>query len=128
MFSFLWFLGTSVFPDIVFQSDFFVSRLRKSPAHPRPPPRPPPRRAPQILRNDGLLRPLIVTTVDRLDLVMGLMGAQVGLDCVRFCLDWVDLGLGWNGLGLMGAQVGLGLTWFDLGWWGLIWWGWVGLG
>lgn len=33
----------------------------------------------EILRNDGLARPLIVTTVDRLDLVLGLMGAQVGL-------------------------------------------------
>jgi BioD-like phosphotransacetylase family protein len=32
----------------------------------------------QILRNDGLARPLVVTTVDRLDIVLGLMGAQVG--------------------------------------------------
>lgn len=32
----------------------------------------------QILRNDGMQRPLVVTTVDRLDLVLGLMGAQVG--------------------------------------------------
>ncbi|GBF96450.1 ferredoxin-dependent glutamate synthase [Raphidocelis subcapitata] len=43
-----------------------------------------------ILRNDGLMRPLIVTTVDRLDLVMGLMGAQVsahgpGLAGVLLC-------------------------------------------
>jgi hypothetical protein len=33
---------------------------------------------PQILRNDGMMRPLVVTTVDRLDIVLGLMGAQVG--------------------------------------------------
>jgi hypothetical protein len=39
---------------------------------------PPPGPHPQILRNDGLMRPLVVTTVDRLDLVLGLMGAQVG--------------------------------------------------
>lgn len=31
------------------------------------------------MRNDGLMRPLVVTTVDRLDLVLGLMGAQVSV-------------------------------------------------
>ncbi|KAI8473674.1 MAG: phosphate acetyltransferase [Monoraphidium minutum] len=43
-----------------------------------------------ILRNDGMMRPLVVTTVDRLDLVLGLMGAQVsangpGLAGVLLC-------------------------------------------
>jgi hypothetical protein len=51
------------------------------PDAPHPPPRnpvkPPVQTTPrQILRNDGTMRPLVVTTVDRLDLVLGLMGAQ----------------------------------------------------
>jgi hypothetical protein len=51
---------------------------------------PPPHPNPQILRNDGLMRPLVVTTVDRLDLVMGLMGAQVrlGLGPRVWGCDW----------------------------------------
>ena len=54
------------------------------------------------------MRPLIVTTVDRLDLVLGLMGAQVG---VRRHLSlqgilWVGVWTGGLVLGLMGAHVG----------------------
>lgn len=30
-----------------------------------------------VLRNDGMARPLVVTTVDRLDVVLGLLGAQM---------------------------------------------------